>query len=177
MRVALRVLFNMTYDIDFVEEAVMKDHIKKFLLYPMYWKDINNKIQLKLKWSSIKFNTENFSLAPNKKGIYAFILQPSCDNFFETRYLFYVGKTNRTLRLRYKEYLDEKDGKGKPRKKVHKMLNQYEDCLHFYWAEINDIKRVNECEEKLLHTFIPHINVSIPKAKIKNELKYIYEQN
>lgn len=165
----------MAYDIDFAEEADIKNHIKKFLLYPMFWKDINNKIQLKLKWNSIKFNSKNSSLAPNKKGVYAFILKPSCDNFIETRYLFYVGKTNRTLRIRYKEYLDEKEGKGKPRKKVHKMLNQYEDFLHFYWAEINDIKRVNEFEEKLLNTFVPHINVTIPKAKIKNELKYIYE--
>jgi hypothetical protein len=167
----------MAYDIDFIEEAVIKDHIKSFLLYPLYWSDINNRIQLKVKWNSILFNSNNLSHTPDKKGIYAFILQPSYENFLETKYLFYVGKTNRTLKIRYKEYLDEKEGKGKPRKKVHKMLNQYEGFLHFYWAEIGTVKNVNKFEENIINTFLPHINVSIPKAKIKNELKYIYEQN
>lgn len=167
----------MAYDIDFVEEAVIKDHIKRFLLYPLYWSDINNRIQLKLKWNSILFNSKNLSHTPNKKGIYAFILKPSYDNFLETKYLFYVGKTNRTLKIRYKEYLNEKEGKGKTRKKVHKMLNQYEGFLHFYWAEIGAVKNINKFEENIINTFVPHINVSIPKAKIKNELKYIYEQN
>lgn len=165
------------YDIDFKEEAVIKSHIKSFLLYPPFWHDGLNKIPIKLRWYFTKFDPRNINKVPSQSGIYAFILKPDYKNFLETRYLFYIGKTNRTLKDRFKEYIDEKDGKRKTRKKVHKMLNQFNGYLFFYWAEITTTKNVNDCEEKLLNTFVPHVNTSIPKAKIKNELKYIYEPN
>lgn len=167
----------MAYDIDFEEEALYKAHIKSFFLYPQFWVDIQNQLPINLNWKHTMFDPNNILDIPTKKGIYAFILEPTFNNFIETRYLFYIGKTNRTLRSRFKEYIAEKEGKGKPRKKVHKMLNQFNGYLFFYWAEISNTINVNKCEEKLLNTFVPHVNTSIPKAKIKNELKYIYEQN
>jgi excinuclease UvrABC nuclease subunit len=165
------------YDIDFTEEAIIKDHIKKFLLYPRFWMDHKNQINITLKWRYEVFLPNRLNKIPRKSGIYAFVLRPRYQNLFPTSYLFYVGKTNRTLKERFREYIDEKNGKGKPRKKVHKMLNQYENYLIFYYAEIPMGKSVNKSERSLLNTFVPHINVSIPKAKIKKELQYIYEQN
>jgi len=165
------------YDIDFKEEAVIKSHIKSFLLYPQFWNDIQNQLPINLRWHYTKFDYKNIINIPSQSGVYAFILKPTFKNFIETRYLFYIGKTNRTLRDRFQEYINEQEGKGKTRKKVHKMLNQFNGYLFFYWAEIPIAKNVNECEEKLLNTFVPHVNTSIPKAKIKNELKYIYEPN
>lgn len=165
------------YDIDFTEEAIIKDHIKKFLLYPKFWTDNKNQIAITLKWKSETFLPSKLAKIPRKSGVYAFVLRPKYQNLFPTNYLFYVGKTNRTLRERFQEYIDEKNGKGKPRKKVHKMLNQYDKYLIFYYTEIPMEKSVNKSERSLLNTFVPHINVSIPKAKIKKELAYIYEQN
>ena len=166
----------MAYDIDFVEEAVITSHIKKFLLYPEFWKQADNQVPTRLRWNFKKFASKNLNHVPREKGVYAFILRPRYKNFLTTLYLFYVGRTTRTLRQRFKEYLDEKEGKGKPRKKVYKMLNQYEGDLYFYYATIDDGRRVVKCEECLLNTFVPHVNASIPKAKIKPELRYIYEQ-
>ena len=171
------VLFDMTYDLDFQEEAKINDHVKKFLLFPEFWNASENKISTNLKWKRKKFNKQNLSNVPDKKGIYAFVLVPSFNNFFTTMYLFYIGKTNRTLRQRFREYLNEKEGKGKPRKKVYKMLNQYDGYLYFVYSEINDENDVDKCEQCLLNTFVPHVNASIPKAKIKPELMYIYEGN
>ena len=165
------------YDIDFTEEAIIKDHIKKFLLYPKFWSDNKNQIAINLKWRSQVFLPNKLNKIPNKSGIYAFVLRPKYRNLFPTNYLFYVGKTNRTLRERFKEYISEKNGVGKPRKKVHKMLNQYENYLLFFYAEIAMEKSVNKSERSLLNTFVPHINASIPKARIKKELQYVYEQN
>ena len=167
----------MAYDIDFVEEAVISSHIKKFLLYPVFWNEIENQISTNTNWRSVKFNNANKSKVPNSRGIYAFVLKPKYRNFFSTNYLFYVGKTNRTLRSRYQEYLDEKQGKGKPRKKVHRMLNMYDGYLDFYFTGLNAKAQVDKVEVQLLNAFVPHINTSIPKARIKHELKYIYEQN
>ncbi|MBK6483958.1 MAG: GIY-YIG nuclease family protein [Chitinophagaceae bacterium] len=167
----------MAYDIDFAEEAIIGSHIKKFLLYPVFWADAQNQIGINTQWKKVMFSSANKKNVPNKKGVYAFVLKPVYHNFFETNYLFYVGKTNRTLRLRFQEYLDEKAGKGKPRKKIHKMLNMYDGFLEFYYAEIGRKNQVDKVEEQLLNTFVPHVNTSIPKARIKHELKYIYEQN
>lgn len=165
----------MAFDINFTEEAIIKNHIKKFLLYPRFWKDRKNHIKSSLTWNFCKFNSKNKSMVPSKSGVYCFVVKPSVPNFFETSYLFYVGKTNRTLLERYSEYLDDQLGKGKPRKKIYSMLKLYGDDIYFYYTEILTKKEVNISEEMLLNTFVPHVNTSIPKAKIKSELKYIYE--
>lgn len=165
----------MAFDLDFDEEGKILFHIKKFLLYPVFWKDPTNQFPINLKWKSLEFKETNKSKIPKEKGLYAFVLIPEYNNFFETKYLFYAGKTNRTLRERFSEYLREKAGKGKPRKKIFKMLNQYDEHMHFFYTEIPNSADVDICEEKLLNTFVPHINSQIPKAKIKPELKNIYE--
>lgn len=167
----------MAFDLDFREEGDLLFHIKKFFLHPKYWSDENNQLPINLVWKKIEFTSFNKSKIPQKKGVYAFVVIPEYANLFETKYLFYTGKTNRTLRERFSEYLSEKEGKGKPRKKVFKMLNQYDGYLHFFFSEIDSEDDVNDCEECLLNTFVPHINVQIPQAKIKPELKYIYEGN
>lgn len=167
----------MAYDLDFQEEGDFLLHIKKFFLHPDSWIDPNNQLPINLTWKKTKFTKLNRSKVPLKSGIYAFVLAPEYKNLFQTSYLFYAGKTNRTLSDRFGEYLREKEGKGKPRKKVFKMLNQYEGYLYFFYSEIQNAVNVDNCEKCILDTFVPHINVQIARAKIKPELQYIYEGN
>ena len=164
------------YDIDFIRErrGDIKLHVREFLLYPEFWNKDENKIVIKLKWKFVKFVETKKNLIPQKRGIYCFVVKPTCNNFFETRYLFYIGKTNRTLRERFSEYLRDQKGKGKPRLKVYEMLNYYKDNVYFYYAEITSVTDVNTCEDNLLNTFMPYINTQIPAAKINHELRYIY---
>ncbi len=165
----------MSYDLDLYEKGKNLLHIKKFFLHPEFWIDSRNKLPINLIWKKIKFSEFNKGKIPTNKGLYAFVLEPKVENFFETNYLFYIGKTNRTLKVRFSEYIADKKGKGKPRPKVFQMIKQYGDNLYFYYCEINNSSDVDVCEENLLNTFIPHVNTSIPDAKIKPELKYIYE--
>lgn len=165
----------MAYDIDFKEKGQLKLHIRKFLLYPPYWGDINNHYNYNLKWKSVKFNKINKAKLPNAKGIYCFVVKPKIPNFLETRYLFYVGQTTRPFQIRYQEYLNDLAGKGKPRPKIFEMLKLYKNSLYYYYAEINQVSKIDDVEEKLLYVFVPQINTANPKAKIKPELKYIYE--
>ncbi len=165
----------MAFDIDFIERGIIKQHIRKFLLYPEHWKDMSNHISYTLKWKCYRFNRNNIDRIPNQKGIYCFIVKPKLPNFFETRYLFYVGQTTRTLKIRFKEYLKDQSGQGKPRSKVFEMLNFYKDNLFFYFVGINGLQRINYVEQKLLNIFVPHINSDIPIAKVKPELRNIYE--
>ena len=154
------------YDIDFKKKGEYVLHLKKFFLFPDFWKEPSKILTEPTGWKKYKFTKRNRRQIPREKGIYCFVVKPSVNNFFDTNYLFYVGKTNRTLFTRYKEYLDDQEGKGKPRNKVFEMLTQYSDYLYFYYTVIPNSVDVDSCEEKLLNTFVPRVNTSIPEAKI-----------
>ncbi|MBV2195055.1 MAG: hypothetical protein KUL78_00925 [Flavobacterium sp.] len=164
------------FDIDFNLKGQLVLHIRKFLLYPDFWEDNNNRIDLLMNWQQIQFTTENIAHVPESHGLYCFVVKPSIPNFFETNYLFYIGETQRTLKVRYSEYLRDQKGLGKPRPKVFEMLNLYKDYIHFYYAVIEDNNLIEGIESKLLNTFVPAINTKIPNARINPELLNIYEQ-
>lgn len=163
------------YDIDFKKKGEYVLHLQKFFLFPLFWEDPLKHLTEPTGWKKVRFTIANRSKIPKEKGIYCFVLQPKIDNFFETRYLYYIGKTNRTLWNRYKEYLNDQAGKGKPRTKVFEMLNQYSRHLYFYYTTIPISSDVDSCEEKLLNTFVPRVNTDIPEARISPELKNLYE--
>lgn len=166
----------MAFDIDFKERGFLKEHIWDFLLFPDHWNDPLNQIKTPLVWNEIPFDSVNQNLVPNnQKGVYCFVLKPVVSNLFDTRYLMYVGKTTRDFRARFKEYINEAAGKGKPRPKVFSMLKLWKNYLHFYYASIPNDSDIDECETKYLNTLVPKVNTDIPKAKIKPELKNIYE--
>jgi hypothetical protein len=166
----------MAFDIDFEERGLIREHIWKFLLFPEHWNDPANMIPVNLNWAEVPFDNAQLANVPNnQKGVYCFVLKPACNEFFETRYLFYVGKTTRNFRARYKEYLNDNAGLGKPRPKIFTMLKLWQGYLHFYFAPIASNADVSICEEKLLNSFVPKVNTDIPKARLKAELKNIYE--
>lgn len=167
----------MAYDLDFVEEATLRYHVRSFFLYPQYWSENGALITFNTKWKRVPFTKGNQKRIPLSRGVYAFVIEPHYDHLIQTRYLFYVGKTNRTLQKRYSEYLDEKEGKGKTRRKVFKMLKQYAGCMYFCYTELANADQVNALETSLLNTFVPHVNTLIPRALIKPELQGIYEAN
>src|ERR1041385_2257857 len=102
------------YDIDFHERGYIKEHIWDFLLFPEHWADASNIISHTLNWNEIPFLSAQLNNVPNnQKGIYCFVVKPKFNQFFETRYLFYIGKTKRNFRIRFSEYLRDAEGKGK----------------------------------------------------------------
>ena len=164
------------------KRADLKSYIRRFLLCPYFWEDSNKSLIENLAWKKIKFTEENVKKISTKNGIYCFVVEPnySKGKFIETHYLFYVGKAaSISIRSRYKMYIDEKNGIGigeqKPRIKVREMLNDYENHIIFYYSEINEKELIEEIENKLLNTFVPYVNTHIPEAKIKPELKDIYQ--
>jgi hypothetical protein len=160
--------------------VTLKSYVRKFLLYPLFWEDDSKAILKNLPWEKIRFTTENKNKIPTKNGIYCFVVIPPVkySKLFSTSYLFYIGKAETTtLKARYQNYLNEKDGKGigkqKPRIKIEEMLNDFAKYIYFFYA-ILDSGDIISCEEKLLDIFMPYVNTAIPEAKIKPEYKHIY---
>lgn len=184
-----RVLFRneMTQaiqDIDWqgkrTRRQAIKAHVRRFLLYPPFWKDSSKHILQNINWRRVKFTAANVHRVPTCNGIYCFVMMPpKPNNFWNTRYLFYIGRAaSVSLRSRYKSYLDEKSGIGiggqKARIKIEEMLNDFDGYMYFYYAELTDFNEIAEVEKKLLNTYMPYVNTSIPEAKISEELKHIY---
>lgn len=175
---------SLMHDISWNEKrskrAEAKQHVRKFLLYPAFWKDPENRIEYEIEWTQILFQEDNFTSIPNRKGVYCFVVKPPVVDFlFETQYLFYIGKAfSATLRARYKNYIDEKNNKGigkqKPRIKVQEMLNDYYGHIYFFYAELKT-SQIVDAEDKLLNMFMPYVNTAIPKLKISEEYKHLYQ--
>lgn len=155
-------------------------HIRRFLLYPDFWKSGEQKLISNLNWQCVKFSTNNVNSIPNKNGIYCFAVSPPSDiGLFETRYLLYVGKAATSkLRKRYSQYIDEMNsisiGKQPPRVKVQEVLNLYYGHVDFFYTVMDNKSLIVNSEEILLNTFMPYANTSIPIAKISEELRHIY---
>lgn len=158
----------------------IKGFVRKFLLYPSFWEDNQKHVSGNLNWQCVFFNEQNILNVPTGKGIYCFIMiPPTPNNFWETKYLFYVGKAAVvSLRTRFKDYLKEKKGIGigaqKARIKVEEMLNDFDGYLFFYYSVFPNRREIEETEDKLLNTFMPYVNTSIPEAKISEEFRHIY---
>jgi hypothetical protein len=170
------LLVTMAYDIDFAVAADYKFHVKSFFLYPKFWVANSSTITFATHWKRVRFTAANQKKVSTKKGVYAFFVQTDFPHLAESRYLFYIGKTNRELCTRYGEYLDDLAGKGKPRVKVFTMMKMYQKNLYFYYTELATSKEVNDLENCLLNTFVPHVNTLIPQARIEPELRAIYER-
>jgi len=158
----------------------IKEHIRKFLLFPTFWNDPDKLILHDLRWKKIKFADDNESFVPTKKGVYCFVVVPPIDNkLFITRYLMYVGKaSSTTLRSRYKNYINEMNnigiGEQKPRIKVQEMLNDYYNHIFFFYAELTNTADIVDTENKLLNSFMPYVNTAIPELVISEEYRHIY---
>jgi len=158
----------------------IKEHVRRFLLFPSFWEDPTKLIANDLKWRKIKFANDNSLSIPTKKGIYCFVVIPPIENkLFITRYLMYVGKaSSATLRSRYKNYIDEMNNIGigdqKPRIKIQEMLNDYYNHIYFFYSELTSATEIIETEMKLLNTFMPYVNTSIPELQISEEYRHIY---
>ena len=172
------------HDIEWAKKKAVrrevKDHVRRFLLYPLFWEDQSRNLPQGLNWQKIKFDENNQTQIPNKHGVYCFVVEPpNTIGLFQTQYLMYIGKASSTgLRARYGHYINEKNGKGigkqPPRIKVQEILNDFFGYIYFYFIEELDKKKVIEYEDKLLDTFMPYVNSLIPRASIKEEFKHIY---
>jgi excinuclease UvrABC nuclease subunit len=164
------------YDIEWDNVGTLKgNYVRKFFLFPNFWIESETEITQSLEWKRYKFTKANKSRISRSKGVYCFVLKPKVKEFFDTSYLLYIGKTTRTLRIRYNEYLRDLAGKGKPRPKVKDFLDKYHDRLYFYYTELNINSEIDEIEDNLIDKFIPWANVTIRRAKTNPDFLYLYE--
>ena len=90
-------------------------------------------------WKRVRFAIANAKRVPSSRGVYAFVVEQPDVGLPPNAYVMYGGKAGdgrNTLRKRFCAYFQEKKRPKRPH--VHRMLNDWEDVLSFYYAEVAD---------------------------------------
>ena len=133
-------------------------HIRRFLLWPKLWQQFNVNVAA-FAWQEHEFNEAEMTNIPNMPGVYTFVIKPGVANHPSCSYLVYVGQTSKqTLSIRFKQYLDEQAGKGKPRINMFRILNKYKNYLYFVCMPTDKKTLPKKIEDELLKAFCPPCN-------------------
>jgi hypothetical protein len=134
-------------------------HRYTFFLWPQKWSAYNLSDQFD--WEIHPFQPDQVENIPSEPGVYSFVIQPGIASHPYCLYLMYIGKTNRTLRERFREYLREReDPDGRP--KIVRLLNKYQGYTHFCCSAIEKKERIGDIEDALINALLPPCNDQFP---------------
>ena len=121
--------------------------------WPKRWADFHAKHALT--WTHFTFAAGSRAAIPTVPGLYCFFVGLPPGSLPPVGYPMYVGKTERTLRLRFGEYLREQhDDLGRVR--VRKFLNVFEGELYFSCTPFSGTPaQVKEIETDLHNALMP----------------------
>jgi excinuclease UvrABC nuclease subunit len=136
------------------EQSELRNHTQEFRLWPRQWNTIADLSHFA--WTSVTFNAANATSIPTGKGIYSFLINPT-HGMNPHRFLGYVGKAEKGLRARYREYLTEAE-KFTGRPKVVRMLNVWRGYLDFSYIELDDSTDFAALESRFNDAFLPPFN-------------------
>lgn len=115
-----------------------------------------------LAWDSIPYGDAQIDQVPNdKRGIYAFVISVANDVVPPNGYVVYIGiagrKSDRNLRARYRDYLNEKKVL-KRSARIIRMIANWNEVLRFHFAPVDDTvtsEELEKLEEQLSTAFLP----------------------
>jgi hypothetical protein len=139
-----------------VEEE--KANLEFFILPAARWREYADPPSGRIQWRTVPFRAASVGRIPTAKGIYGFVVcsgvAPSIAN-----YLMYIGKAEKGLRARFREYLAEVENPtGRPSVIYH--LGKYMDFVRFWYSELPDDEIV-AAEDDLIHALTPPVNKTL----------------
>jgi hypothetical protein len=151
---------------DVISGVLLTLHKHEVILWPERWTALQ--LPTNLTWTTVPFLAQSTSVIADVAGVYAFVIQPQTPLTLITSYLMYVGKTDRSLRQRFREYLRERD-QGNIRPKLLRILPLYGEHLFFAFAPVSTGHTPTNIEAALLGAFIPpgndQINVQVNRIR------------
>lgn len=138
--------------------GILKAHELSFKLVPAHLTGFSSKVTLG--WEAVRFVPANANAVPNRKGVYAFVVEEPGKGLPPHGYVMYVGKAGdgaHSLRKRFQNYLQ--DQKRPRRPNIYHLLNRWRGVLSFYYAEIeNATIQLTEVETALNDALVPPFN-------------------
>lgn len=130
----------------------LKGYTHQVRLWPKQWKTVAG--MRPLNWQTFRFRSVSRRLIPDAPGVYTFVINPMVTNHPQ-RYLCYVGMTERSLRARFSEYLEESES-DTARPKVLFLLNNWNKNIEF--CCVVHPTNPKQLEDHLLGAFLPPFN-------------------
>ena len=115
---------------------------------PLEWAKFASKY--KFKWSQVHFHVDNAGKIPTAPGFYCFFIGVAPSSLPPIGYPLYVGKTERTLRLRFRDYVREK-ASGRGRVHIRRFLHAFDDELTFFYTPFKGTQKSVQKIERELH--------------------------
>jgi hypothetical protein len=136
-----------------VDEA--KSNKVEFRLEGAHWKRYIRPPSGDINWTIVAFEASSAKEVPTAKGIYGFVVHssvaPEIANF-----LMYVGKAEKGLRKRFREYLKEAESPtGRPA--VVYLLKKWKDHVRF-WHAVLPPNEIIATEKALIDALAPPAN-------------------
>lgn len=133
---------NLESVVDFVNQA--HDEIGKFkveVTLSPHKLMANDYCMDKLEWDSVPYGEAEIEDIPDdKRGVYAFAICHQSEMLPPHGYILYIGiagrDSNRPLRARYKDYLNDK--KVLKRERIARMIGTWHEVLRFFFAPVDD---------------------------------------
>lgn len=161
-------------------EAEQKDmayYTQRFVLHPKQLQGLQ--LPVSLSWQKTVFSVTNAASVADESGVYAFVIQHDGNGLPPHGYVAYIGQTgakkhDRTLRARFRDYLNDKKRAKRPR--IWALLNKWETCLVFHFAPL-DAKSVDllDVEARLNDAMIPPIPRNDFSTTVMRSRKNIWE--
>ena len=148
---------------DFTIEAdELRRYEYSFRLSPTLWDRYSGPDDLE--WECAPFGGCNLEAIPEAPGVYAFCVRPSIGGNLCGSYLLYVGKTDRSLRTRCREYLAGAEA-DRERPKLLRMLRLFYGTkyLYFCFAVVPDDDPAS-IEDLLLEATVPPACTTLPAS-------------
>lgn len=132
---------------------------------PARWAPFHGRADLQ--WQPFPFNAAALQSIPQQPGFYCFFVGPPPAALPQVGYPMYLGKTERTLRARFAEYLREQN-EDAGRVHVRKFLNVFENELTFMCTHFAGIRQeVKATETALLDAMMPAYSDSGYTAEVR----------
>lgn len=144
---------------DLAASDEMMRHSHEMIMVPRLWSSCS--LPVNLSWSVYSFSENSRNQVPEQQGVYAFLILPAIAGNLSVAYLMYIGETDRTLRVRFGEYLLEARS-NKIRPKLLRILPLYPDHLAFACATVPSGLVPKDVESALIEAFLPPGNDDIP---------------
>ncbi len=117
-----------------------------------------------LRWECVPFRRSDWESIPKYPGVYAFCVRPMIGGNLCGSYVLYVGKTDRSLRTRCREYLRNIEA-DRERPKLLRMLRLFSgsDHLQFCYAVVTESSPTS-IEKFLLEATVPPACTTFPAS-------------
>lgn len=128
-----------------------------------------------LEWDYVSFASGDMDKIPNDRGgVYAFAINVESDILPPHSYILYVGiagkNSDRALRDRYKDYLNEKMVMRRVR--IARMIGAWKPVLRFYYAPVDNTvssEVLKTLEEQLNTALLPPFSEGDIDAEVKSK--------